>query len=220
MPGQSLADHFTRYVINLPFRYRRAAETAYHPEVGWTRDLSGRGAWVELPETVAPSTRLDIALRTPQGDLRLGGQVVWVCPEPHDRLHLHGLAFSWATPEQRDRLRGLFAGAKPRGAGRLYCALAGTCQRKGVACGALPCETRDLSPSGLALRLSERVPPGTQLRVSVPTACGRVTADAQVVWAEQAGSRPRGAPYRHGLRFLRLDPSSELPLRALLDGLC
>jgi len=220
MPEQSLADHFTRYVINLPFRYRRAAETAYHPEIGWTRDLSGRGAWVELPEAVAPSSRLDIALRTPQGDLRLGGHVVWVCPEPHERPYLHRLAFACVMPEQRDRLRALLARAEPQGAGRLYCALAATCQRKGVACAALPCETRDVSDGGLALRLPERVPPGTQLRVSVPTACGRVTADAQVVWAEQAGPRPRGAPYRHGLRFLRLDPSSELPLRALLDGLC
>jgi hypothetical protein len=218
MPTHDLMDHFTRYTITLPFYYRRAEESAYHRERGWTRDLSGRGAWVELPEIIPPSSRLDINLRTPQGGLRLTGHVAWACLEPDARPCLHGVVFTSLTPEQRNHLRTLFARAKRLGAGRRYCTLAATCQRQGVACPALPCETRDLSRGGVALRVPERVSPGTHLRLNVPTAFGQVGADAQVVWAEQRGPRPRGAPYRHGLRFLRLDPSSQLPLRLLLDG--
>lgn len=219
MPEQERVEHFTRFSVNLPFHFRRAEENGYHPDRGWTRDLSARGAWVELPETIAPSSRLEISLLTPQGSLRLASYVAWACPQPDARPYLHGIRFTSVTPEQRDRLRALLARLRPLGAGRLYCALAGTCRREGLVCPALPCETRDLSRSGAALRVAERLSPGTHLRLCVPTTFGRVAADAQVVWAEQPGPRPRGAPYRHGLRFLRLDPSSDLPLRILLDGL-
>lgn len=219
MPGQELGPHFTRYAIDLLFHYRRSTETAYRPGVGWTRDLSGRGAWVELPEIVAPSTELEVSLHAIGEPLRLAAQVVWACPQPHERPRLHGLLFTRVTPEQRQRVRVLLAQQKTRGARRLYCALAATCRSKAAPGVPLPCETRDLSYGGVALRLPEPVPLGTHLRVTVPTAFGAVTADAQVVWAEPPEARPRGAPYRHGLRFLRLDSSSELPLKLLLAGL-
>lgn len=218
MPTQSLADHLTRHTIHLPFHYRRAEDREYRAERGWTRDLSGRGAWVELPETFAPSSQLDLNLHTRGGSLRLAGQVAWVRTEPDAAPYLHGVLFTSTTSEQRDQLRTLIARAESLGAGRLYCTLAATYRREGVAGAAAPCETRNLSRSGVALRLPERLSLGTHLRVSIPTAFGRITADAQVVWAEQHAPHPRGAPYRHGLRFLRLEPSSELPLRVLLHG--
>ncbi|HSB80675.1 MAG TPA: PilZ domain-containing protein [Candidatus Methylomirabilis sp.] len=218
MPGQELGDHFTRCAIDLPFRYREATETAYRPGVGWTRDLSGAGAWVELPERVAPPTLLDVSLRAPGEPLRLAAQVVWGCPEPHERSRLHGLRFIQVTPAQRQRLGGLLTQQKSRGVGRLYCTLAATCRRKAAAGGPLPCETRDLSSGGVALRLPAPVPPGTPLQVTIRTAFGAVSADAQVVWAEPPDARPRGAPCRHGLRFVRLEPSSVLPLKLLLAG--
>jgi hypothetical protein len=43
--------------------------------------------------------------------------------------------------------------------------------------------------------------------------------DAQVVWAEVPAPLLQGAWYHHGLRFLRVDPWSELPLQAFLCGL-
>jgi hypothetical protein len=63
------------------------------------------------------------------------------------------------------------------------------------------------------------VPPGTPVQVTILTPYGAVTADAQVVWAEPPDARPRGAPCRHGLRFLHIESSSELPLKVLLAGL-
>ena len=218
MPVQGLVDPFTRYAISLPFDYRVSAETAYRPKGGWIRDLSARGAWVELPEMMDTSTDLEVRFRAPGGELRLAAQVVWACPEPHDQPRLHGLFFTRVTPEQRTCVRALLAHQKTRGVGRLYCALAATCQSQAAGSVALPCETRDLSRGGVALRLPEPVPPGTHLHVSVPTVFGTVTARAKVVWAERPDARPRGAPYRHGLRFLSLDSSSDLPLKLLLAG--
>jgi len=218
MQDQALADPFTRYATSLAFDYRLAAQTAYRSQGGWIRDLSARGAWVELPEILATSTDLQIRFDALGAEVRLAAQVAWACPEPHDRPRLHGLLFTNVTPEQRKRVRLLLAQQKARGVGRLYCAFAATYRFKPAGNLPFPCETRDLSSGGVALRLPERVPRGTQLQVKVPTAYGAVTADAQVVWAEPPDARPRGAPYRHGLRFLFVDSSSELPLKLLLAG--
>jgi PilZ domain-containing protein len=219
MPGQELRNHFTRCAIDLPFRYREATEVAYRPGVGWTRDLSGVGAWVELPERVAPPIELDVSLRAPGEPLRLAAQVVWGCPEPHERSRLHGLRFIRVTPAQRQRLGGLLTHQKSQGVGRLYCTLAATCRSKESANCPIPCETRDVSSGGVALRLPAPVPSGTPLQVTILAPFGDVTADAQVVWAEPPDALPRDAPCRHGLRFLRLEPSSELPLKLLLARL-
>ncbi|HSB80811.1 MAG TPA: PilZ domain-containing protein [Candidatus Methylomirabilis sp.] len=219
MPGQELGDHFTRCAIDLPFRYRESTETAYRPGIGWTRDLSGAGAWVELPERVAPPTELEVGLHALGEPLRLAARVVWGCPEPHERSRLHGLRFIRVTPTQRQRLGVLLTRQKSRSVGRLYCSLTATCRSKAAAGGPLPCETRDLSSGGVSLRLQASMPPGTYVQVTILTAFGAVTADAEVVWAEPPDARPRDAPCRHGLRFLRLEPSSELPLRVLLAGL-
>lgn len=218
MPGQELGAHFTRYAIELPFRYRQSREAAYRPGVGRTRDLSGGGTWVELPERVAPPTLLEVSLHAPGEPLRLAAQVVWGCSDLDEQSRLHGLRFTHVTPAQRQRLGVLLTHQKSRGVGRLYCTLAATCRSMGAAGDPLPCETRDLSSGGVALRLPVSVPPGTQLQVTIPTVFGVVTADAEVVWAEPPDARPRGAPCRHGLRFLYLESSSELPLRMLLAG--
>lgn len=122
------------------------------------------------------------------------------------------------APEQRQGLCALLACQKACQVGRLYCALAATWRTEATGYAAQPCETRDLSSGGVALRVLERIPAGTRIHVTIPTAFGPVAADAQVIWAEPADSRPRGASYRHGLRFVSLNASSELPLRLLLAG--
>ena len=216
MPGQELRAHFTRYAIELPFRYRQSRETAYRPGVGRTRDLSGGGAWVELPERVAPPTLLEVSLRAPGESLHLAAQVVWGCSELDEQSRLHGLHFTHVTPAQRQRLGALLTRQKSRDVGRLYHTLAATCCNTAAGGVPLPCETRDLSSGGVALRVPVSVPPGTHLQVTIPTVFGVVRADAEVVWAEPPDARARGAPCRHGLRFLHLESSSELPLRMLL----
>lgn len=218
MPDLELVDLLTRHAVNLPFDYRLTAERAYRPQIGWIRDLSVRGAWVELPEMLAAPSNLDIRLDVPAGEVLLAAQVAWACPEPHAQPRLHGLVFTRMTPDQRRRLRELLSRRRSHAVGRLYCSLAATCKSKATAGPAFPCETRDLSSNGVALRLPRPVSPGTKVQVKVPTAFGTVIADAEVVWAESPDGRPLGAPYRHGLRFLSVNPSSELPLKLFLAG--
>lgn len=219
MPRQDVGDRLTRYAVNLRFRYRHAEGGPYHREGGWTRDLSSRGAWVELPERVAALRDLTLALKTPEGELAIGARVAWTYPGLRDAPFLHGLLFTNLTPERYQRLSVLFAREKPLVAVRLYCALAATCQRRGVGCPALPGSIRDLSDGGVCVRLPESMAPGTELCLRTATLFGQIAADARVVWADSSRELPRGASYRHGLQFLRLHPSSELPLRALLDGI-
>jgi hypothetical protein len=162
---------------------------------------------------------LAIALETSDGDLPLVAHVAWTCPGLRDAPYLHGLRFTGVTPAYRHRLRALLARETPRVALRLYCALAATCERKDYGCPAVLGAIRDLSDSGVCVRLPQQLPPGTAVRISAPTPYGAIAADAQVVWADPPGRLPPGAAYRHGLRFLRLEPASDLPLRVLLEGI-
>jgi hypothetical protein len=220
MLEQSMTDQFTRYAVALSLQYRRSGEAGAHPGVGWTRDLSVRGTWVELPESLPLATGIEIRLRTAREAPWLATQVAWIRPEPTSRgLYLHGLTFVRVTPEQRRRLHDFLAEQKQNGAVRLYRALAVTCLRRESGLAPLPGQTRDLSSGGAAVRLPEPVPPGTSLHVTVHTMFGKVSADAEVVWAESPEPRPPGALYRHGLRFLRFGMASGLPLSLVLAGL-
>ena len=212
-------DYCTRYAMNVRFTYHRVAERGYPRRAGWTRDLNFRGAWVELPESVRRGSTLAVALATPVGDLSLVAHVAWARPELPNAPYLHGLRFTGVTPFKRDQFRSLFANEKARPV-RLYCALAATCHLTGVKSPAVPGAIRDLSDDGACVRLPEPLAPGTELGICATTELGKIAADARVVWADQAqAGLPRDASYRHGLRFLRVHPLSELPLCALLDGI-
>jgi hypothetical protein len=214
-----LRDQLTRCATDIRIRYRRTTESALSTEGGRVRDLNERGAWVELPERVAARSALVIVLETPQGDLPLVAHVAWTCPELCAPPFLHGLLFTSVTPERRQRLRALIDHNHAPRAVRLYCTLAATCQHLGVVCPAVPSVIRDVSGSGVGLHLPEPVAPGSEMSIRAATPFGRIAADARVVWAEEPTPRPRGMLYRHGLRFLRLDPWSELPLQAFLCGI-
>ena len=211
-------DHATRYALHVPFRYRHSAETTYRRTCGWTRDLNLRGAWVELPETVAAGSTLALVLDTPAGAFPLLADVAWTDPEVRDAPYLHGVRFTGLTPDRRHGLRALLFREHPHLAIRLSCALAATCHRSDHGGPAIPGTVLDLSDTGVGVRLAERVPPGAAVRLNAPTKYGRIGAETQVVWADPPGLFPRGAQYRHGLRFLQLDRSSALPVQALLEG--
>ena len=131
----------------------------------------------------------------------LVAHVAWTCPAEHTAPFLHGLRFTGITPGGRDRMRTLLAAKKSVRPVRLYCALAGTCHTKGIACPALPSAIRDLSDRGAGLRIAEPVPMGTEMDLRIATPYGRITADAQVVWAEEPAPLLHGAWYGHGPRF-------------------
>ena len=218
MAMQDASDLRARYAIKVPLGYRSVAERGHRRNVGWTRDLSSLGAWVELPEQVEPGSTLEITLATPVGNLSLTANVAWMRPGLLHSRYLHGLSFPVVTPAQREQLCTLVAYEKPPPV-RLYCTLAATCQRKGVGCLALPGAIRNLSENGACVHLPEPMARGTEMCIRTATRLGEMAADARVVWAdpERAG-RSGDASYSHGLRFVRIYPLSERPLRALLYG--
>ena len=220
MAQPSFAERLSRYAVALPFAYRAPGIDAVPPAAGWTRDLSERGAWVELPEALAVATDLEVRFGTGADTPWLPAQVAWAHPEPtRPRWYLHGLTFARLTPAQTDHLRALLAQERPRGTLRCYCDLAVSCRRPDGVGGALHGQIRDLSEGGAALRLPARMPPGTPVRVEAETAFGAITAEAQVVWAEAPAALPRGALFGHGLRFRRVAMASSLPLSVFLAGL-
>jgi hypothetical protein len=219
MPALQFDEHATRYALHVRVHYRRGTERTYRPEAGWTRDLNLRGAWVELPETVPAGTLLALALVTPTGALPLPAHVAWAAPGLPDAPSLHGVCFTGLTVDCRRRLHALLDRAPPRIVTRLACVLVARCHRTDIQGPAIAGTVRDLANTGVGVRLPERVPPGTTVRIGIPAPYGRIAAVTQVVWADPPGQWPRDATYRHGLRFLGLDRSSGLPLQALLNGL-
>jgi len=220
MPEQSLEERFSRYALTLPLIYRLAGRPDQKSRAGWTRDLGERGAWLELPELLPQETRLDIRVRAPDNIVEVGARVVWLRNEPAGNgVFLHGVAFTGLTPAQCHALQGLFARQKQRKTARVYRAIAVRCRRRGERGDPVVGQTRDLSRGGTSLRLSERMPPGTPINMTFPTAMGPVALEGVVVWTEHEEPRPRGALYRHGVRFLQNGMVSSFPLSALLAKL-
>ena len=220
MGATSFAERLSRYAVTVPFAYRGPGRAEVPGTLGWTRDLSERGAWVVLPEVLATATEIEVRFRTRGDPPWVPAQVVWVRPDPTPQwFYLHGLTFARATLAQGDHLRVLLVQERPPGARRWYCGLAVTCQRPDRVGGVLRGWTRDLSEGGAAVRLPAPLPVGTSLLVSMETTFGAITAEAQVVWAEASAPRPPGALFRHGLRFLHFGIGSGLPLSLLLAGL-
>jgi hypothetical protein len=73
--------------------------------------------------------------------------------------------------------------------------------------------TRNLSQGGLALELSERLPPATRLRVWLFTERGSLPVEGQVVWEVSAPQTPEGI--LHGVAFTSLTPEQVEGLRRL-----
>lgn len=215
MEAQAAEDVFTRYAVRMRVRYRAVADERYRPTDGWTRDLSLRGAWVELPEHIATGSALALALAPGDSAPPLVAWVAW--SDGHTAPYLHGLRFTGLTGGTRARVRTVLGDAQPSVPRRLYCGFPATCLMRGV--GGVPGVLRDLGAGGVGVRLPRVVPPGTRVRVQAATPYGQILADTTVVWSDPPTRLPPGATYRHGLQFLHLDPRSDLPLRALLESL-
>jgi hypothetical protein len=91
-----------------------------------------------------------------------------------------------------------------------------TCQPKDPTAGQFQGRTGDVSRGGLLLRLSQALPPGTALQLSLNRPNGRVTAEGEIVWADPPETRTSGEQIRHGLRFTALGWSRSLSLALLM----
>lgn len=224
MPEPSERRQFRRYPIQLPFVHKSKNPSSTVSGVGWTRDLSEGGACVELDRRLSAPAPLQVRLQTDRGAIDVEVQVVWELETREGVVSstkggvLHGVAFSRLTPDQLQALRGLIQSQKQerRAAVRLSLELAVTCQPKDAGGTPVQGRTEDMSRGGLLLRLSQDVPPGTVLELTLHPAGGPVTAEGEVVWVEPPERRTPGEPVRHGLRFTGLGVSAMMSLGLLL----
>ncbi len=220
---------FPRYPIEIPFLFLHTttAPGSAGAGAGWTRDLSEGGACVELNECLPIPSPLHIHLQTDRGAIEIEAQVVWEAQAPKGGTQgsattaggvLHGVAFTHLAPDQLLALRALLPphGQERRSGIRLPLDLPVTCRPKGPEGSSLQGRTGNISRGGLLLRLSQALPPGTSLELTLHRPNGRVTAEGEIVWVEPPERRTPEEPIRHGLRFNALGWSKSLSLALLL----
>lgn len=210
-----------RYPIRLPFLHTPRSSTANGIRIGWTRDLSERGACVELDRSVSASTHLQVSLQTDRGVIDAEVEVVWARETlvPEGGI-LHGLAFTHLTRQQLQALLQVLLswGLTRRPAVRVPFQVAVTCQLKGEGGPPLQGQARNVSRDGLLLRLPQVVPPGTPLELTLHTQSGPLRVEGKVVWVAPPEGRTPGGLVQHGLRFTALEWSTALTLALDLVG--
>jgi hypothetical protein len=131
-------------------------------------------------------------------------------------LVLHGLVFTRVTSDQRRVLQDLLAHQMRRTGVRLSVEITVMCQPKDQYGPPLEGRTRDISRTGMSIRLPQTLSPGTAMHLTMHTPGGPFAAEGEVVWAEVLERRPPGMPSRHGVRFTALGPAKSLTLGILL----
>ena len=211
------------------FRYPAALSIVYWPKgvgptragIGRTRDVSGGGACLELPEVLPIATPLSVDLPTDPGELRMEAKVVWVggLVSPGGEI-LHGVSFVEVTAEQHHALWDLVNRLVQRDPARVSVPvrLSVLCRPQGAVGPPLQGETGDLGRGGLSVRLKQRLPPATLVELTLPTSKGPRTMEASVVWLAPPDAQRPGEPIWHGLRFLDPRAAAELTRGLLLTN--
>ena len=218
MPEAFTQRRYPRYPVVLSVVYRMKGAGPVRARRGRTRNVSGAGACLELPEALPLATPLSVGLSTDPGELRLEAEVVWVGgPGSPGGEVLHGVAFIEVTAEQHQALWDLVnrLGQRCAAAIRVPVRLAVLCRPQEDAGPPLQGETGDLGRGGLSVRLKHRLPPDTLVELTLPTSKGPRTMEASVVWLTPPEAQQPGEPIWHGLRFR--DPRAAAQLtRSLL----
>jgi PilZ domain-containing protein len=108
--------HTPRYKVALPLHYTPHGSTPADADIGWTCNLSNRGACLKLPKPFPPATRLCLTLPAAAGHIRLEAEVVWVGkPSSPGVGPLLGVHFLQVTPAQQQRLQTLLQPNKDTG---------------------------------------------------------------------------------------------------------
>ncbi len=189
-----------RFPIVLPVLFR-TADAAPRSGKGRSCSLSDGGACLELAESLAPGTLLDVTLQTDEGGLTMEAEVVWVGRRGSaGRGTLHGIRFTGLIPEQKRAVRRVIQrlGRLPQDASRVPVRLPARC-RPAAGTG-VPVQgwTEDIGQEGLSVSLPQRFPVGSVIEIALPTPRGAYTTEATVVWVDPASTGPHT---RHGVQF-------------------
>jgi hypothetical protein len=216
---------FPRFAVQVPIRHAPPAMPQAFPRAGWIRNLSQGGACIETDERLPAPSPLQIRLETDQGSIDVEAQVVWEAKRSTEKPDegggvLHGVAFTYLAPDQMRAIRTLLPaeGINRRSEVRVPVDLPVTCQAKGSEGRPLDGRTGNISRGGLLLRLSQELPPGTLVDLTLHGAEGPIHGEGEVVWMDPADQRTPGAPIKHGVRFTAMGWSRAQTLALLLTG--
>ncbi len=221
MPARWMERRFSRYPMALPIRYRGMAPPAAGA-VGWTRDLGGGGACVELDERIPAQGVLDLRLQTDQGTIESAARVIWVREPPlAESGCLHGVAFTRLAPDQLATLRTLLHTQKPwlPARGRLPADLIVMCQPTRPRRPPLRGRIGNLSRGGFSLFLPKILLPRTALEVFLATPTRTIMLAGAIAWVDPSANESSGRPIRHGVRFTARDWPTALALARFLTEL-
>ncbi len=221
MPARWVERRFSRYPMALPVRYRGMAPPAAGA-AGWTHDLGGGGACVELDERIPAQGVLDLRLQTDQGTIESAARVIWVREPPlAESGCLHGVAFTQLAPDQLATLRTLLHTQKPwlPARGRLPADLLVVCRPTRPPRPPLRGRIGNLSRGGFALLLPKPLLPCTALEVFLPTPTRTLMLAGAIAWVDPSANESSGRPIRHGVRFTARDWPTALALARFLTEL-
>jgi hypothetical protein len=224
MPERSSRLRTSRYLVDLPIfcRYTPKGGHAAKTGSGWTRNLSERGACLELVEPLAPGTSLSLVVQSEGESLTLLAEVVWGSPPslPGVRI-LHGVIFSHLTADQETAIQTLLRRTRPlkARAHRIPAALPVQCRPSGMPGPPLSGWTGDLSRNGCSLLLPGRLAMGSTVEVTLAAPRGDCTAEGMIVWVEPSGGVPATPLMRHGVRFTDPNLLRDLIIGFVLEGI-
>jgi hypothetical protein len=219
MPEGWLQRRFTRFPLELPLQYQVPGHPISGVAVGWTHNLGGGGACVELAEPLQRHVSFGLQLHIPGGQITEEAQVLWARTlPPAEGGILHGIAFTHSTPDQIEALHRLLLSLQMwrRTRVRFPINLAVSCQLQRPPGPLRWGRASDLSRGGLSLHHPEVLLPGTALDITVPTPNGRLKLGGKIAWVEPLEERRPGELIRHGVRFPHLEWSTALLLARLL----
>ncbi len=210
---------FTRQPIVLPLLHRPKDATPARAGVGWTCDLSGGGARIEVAEHIKPLETIYVRLQTDRGAIEGETRVIWATdPPPGEGGIHHGVAFTHIAPDHLQVLGELLLSLKPwwHAGGRLPVNLPVSCRPQHPPRAPLQGRTGNLSRGGILLRLPRELLPPTDVEFTLRRPAETLTLMGMVVWVEPPEKRKPGGLIAHGLRFTGLDWITSLTLARFL----
>ena len=215
---------FPRFDVQVPIRHVPATSPRAPAGAGWIRNLSQGGACLELEERLPAPSPLQIRFQTDRGTVEVEAQVVWEAERSSEAPAaggvLHGVAFTYLAAEQMQAIRTLLPaeGSERRSEVRVPVDLPVTCRARGSEGETLEGQTGNISRGGLLLRLSQALPAGTMVDITLHGTEGPIRGEGEVVWMDPPEQRVPGAPIKHGVRFTAMGWSRAQSLALLLTA--